>query len=125
MRRSILVADDDKEVCEFIRRLLTAAGFDVDVAHDGNEAIQRFEQIRFDAALVDVIMPEKEGVETIIEARERWPACKLVAMSAGGRTKAEQFLDLAREFGVDATIKKPFRPQALIATMKGLFTEAP
>jgi DNA-binding response OmpR family regulator len=122
---SILIADDEPAICTLLARVLTGAGYAVDLASDGYEAVRRFEAAHYDAAIIDVIMPNKEGIETMIEVKRRWPGCKVIAMSGGGRIGAEQFLDLARAFGVDSTLAKPFRPAAVVGALQSLLARNP
>jgi DNA-binding response OmpR family regulator len=117
---AILVVDDDPGVRDLFARTLKRVGFKVTVAEDGHAAIREMERERFDAAVIDIIMPEKEGIETIVEARARWPECRLIAMSGGGRIAPDDFLDLARIFGAHATLRKPMRSSQLIAALEAV-----
>jgi DNA-binding response OmpR family regulator len=65
-------------------------------------------------------MPEKEGIETIVEIKRRWPGIKVIAMSGGGRIGPDTFLDLAEGLGADVTMRKPLNFQALIAQVHAL-----
>jgi len=114
MGQSILVVDDDPGIRVLLERWLTAAAYDVTVAGDGAQAIAALEQRVFDLLLTDIIMPDREGIETLIEVRKRWPQCRTVAMSGGGRLGAEQFLSLAGHLGAHGTIGKPFKREALL-----------
>jgi CheY-like chemotaxis protein len=111
---SVLVVDDDPVLGGLISRGLRGAGYEVGEAVDGNGAIKALEKTAYDAVVIDIIMPDREGVETIIEIRERWPNIKVIAMSGGGRMDPEMFLNLARTFGADALLKKPFKLRDLL-----------
>ena len=75
--------------------------------------------------LLDIIMPEKEGIETLMEAKQRWPALKVIAMSGGGRIKADDFLQLASDLGADLVLKKPVLPSVLVGHLRQLVQADP
>ena len=113
----ILVIDDDELVRSTIKAALEHAKHEVEVAGDGHQGIARYQGGTFDLVVTDIIMPEKEGIETIIELRQHNPAIKIIAISGGGRTSNEIFLDVAKKFGAVAVLAKPFSPKQLIATV--------
>jgi DNA-binding response OmpR family regulator len=112
-----LFVDDEQPIRALFERALIGAGFEFDGAADGNKAIAKLEQRRYDAVVIDMIMPDREGVETIVEIRKRWPETYIVAISGGGRIDASGFLDLAKALGADRTLTKPFTPAKLLATL--------
>lgn len=114
---SVLVVDDDPVISALIARGLRDLGYRVSAASDGNKAIQALETSTFDTVVIDIIMPDREGVETIIEIRTRWPKVKIIAMSGGGRMDPQMFLSLAGTFGADAVLKKPFKLPELLSLL--------
>ena len=74
----------------------------------------------FTVMITDLIMPEKEGIETIIEVKKNYPAVKIIAISGGGEVGPENFLVLADALGAHTTLKKPFSGQELIRAIKNL-----
>jgi len=121
--RTILVVDDEASFRDFAAETLAAAGFLTRVAGDGREAIRSLEQLPFDLAVVDLVMPEKEGVETIMEIKRRWPGCKVVAICEDGRFPASAYLRLATGVGADATLAKPFSAIAVLDAVRELLSE--
>ncbi len=113
-KTSVLVVEDDQILRNLIVRSLKAAQYQVSEAADGQKAIKALEAAPVSIVVTDIIMPDQEGVETIIEIRRRWPDIKIVAMSGGGRIDPTMILGLAQTFGADALLKKPFKPQDLI-----------
>ncbi len=109
--------DDDPVLGGLISRGLRGLGYKVGEAVDGNKAIKALETATYDAAVIDIIMPDREGVETIIEIRARWPNIKIIAMSGGGRMDPDMFLNLANTFGADALLKKPFKLADLLVLL--------
>ena len=113
----IRVIDDDELVRSTVRATLEHADHEVEVAGDGHQGLARYQSGRFDLVVTDIIMPDKDGIETIIELRQHNPAVKIIAISGGGRTSNEIFLDVAKKFGAVDVLAKPFTPKQLIATV--------
>jgi CheY-like chemotaxis protein len=114
----ILVIDDDELVRATVKAALELAEHEVVVANDGQQGITSYQSGKFDLVVTDIIMPEKEGIETIIELRQHNPAVKIIAISGGGRTSNEIFLDVAKKFGAVDVLAKPFTPKQLLASVK-------
>jgi len=114
---SVLFVDDEQPIRDLFGRALIAAGIEFDSAADGNKALAKLDQRRYDAVVIDIIMPDREGVETIVEIRKRWPETFIVAISGGGRVGAQDFLKLASMLGADRTLTKPFTPAKLLAAL--------
>ncbi|HYH21618.1 MAG TPA: response regulator [Azospirillum sp.] len=111
---NILVADDDHMVRQVLRTTLERAGHHVAVAGSGTEALRLMEKQAFDIAVLDVIMPEKEGIGTLIEARQKHPGMKTIMMSGGGRTGRFDYLEMAKRLGAEHTLQKPFPHKSLL-----------
>ena len=114
--KRILVVDDEPGIRDLASRALMAAGCEVVTAGDGREALKAMAARPFDLAIIDIVMPEKEGVETILEFKKRWPYCKIIAISGAGRLGPEMFLHLAEALGADVTIGKPLSFTQLVQT---------
>jgi CheY-like chemotaxis protein len=109
----ILVVDDDISFRKMLRLTLTKLGHAVTEARDGNEALEVIREAPVDLVMTDLIMPGREGVETIEALRHEYPALKIIAMSGGGRMSAFQYLEIARCMGAHRTLEKPFSTVAL------------
>ncbi len=105
---NILVIDDEELARYTVREILQSAGHAVTEAGNGNEGIKLQHEHRFDLVITDIIMPEKEGVETIIELKRDYPDLKIIGVSGGGRARNLHFLDISEQFGADKVLKKPF-----------------
>ena len=114
----ILVIDDEPAVRDVVRQILEDAGHTVIEAGDGKVGLWMFREMRPDLAIVDLFMPEKEGIETIQDMRAADPAARIVAISGGGRFGATGLLDGAKDLGATTTLGKPFRQDALLSAVE-------
>lgn len=114
----ILVVDDDLIVRETVTRILEDNGYRVLTAENGAQALEIFRAKQPDLVLTDIIMPEKEGIETIIVIRKERRAARIVAMSGGGRVQNRHFLDLAKALGADEVLEKPFSDAELLEKVR-------
>lgn len=110
----ILVMDDEELARFTICEMLGAAGHEAFEAKDGNEGIALQRAQHFDLVITDMIMPDKEGVETLIELKSEYPNLKVIAISGGGRTHNMDFLELAKKYGADKVLQKPFSEEQLV-----------
>jgi CheY-like chemotaxis protein len=119
--KTVLIVDDEACFRELAANALSDGGFLTSVAGDGYEAIRSLEMMPFDLAVVDIIMPEKEGLETIMEIKRRWPGCMVVAMAGDERVPAARYLGMASRLGADALLTKPFSAQSVLETVQAVF----
>jgi len=119
----ILLVDDDDSFRKMLRLTLARMGHVVFEARNGREALRLYAQIPADVVMMDLVMPEKEGVETIEELRQKYPAVKIVAMSGGGRVSASDYLKIATAMGANRTLAKPFSNDELELTLQDLLGE--
>ena len=108
----ILLIEDEAGVRETLAAAIESKGHTAVVACNGREGLEKFRADAFDLVVTDIIMPEKEGVETIKELRTIKPDVKIVAISGGGRTGNMDFLKIAKSLGALHTITKPIRLKA-------------
>jgi DNA-binding response OmpR family regulator len=126
MSPQILVIEDDCTVRELILQTLSKAGYGVIAAEDGVSGLNLFRAKNPDLVITDIVMPQKEGLQTIIELRQAAPNVRVIAMSGGGRYSNTDYLKLARKFGARSTISKPFmRDEMLNAVRDALAEEQP
>jgi CheY-like chemotaxis protein len=119
----ILIIDDEDELRSMLRQMLEQAGHEVTEAVNGAEGIQIYERDAPDLIITDIIMPEKEGVETIIALRRANPDLPIVAISGGGRLEATDFLSMAKKLGARHTLAKPFRRDQLLDAVRQCLPE--
>jgi CheY-like chemotaxis protein len=119
----ILVFDDEPSILLMIKKMLEKAGHDVDVALNGREGLEMFEKNKPDLLITDIIMPEKEGLETIFELRRKYPDLKIIAISGGGRIGPDGYLPGAKLLGANAAFSKPLVPREFLQTVANLLGE--
>lgn len=120
----ILVIDDDKFVRASIRVVLEGAGHEVSDASDAEVGLGLQRANPFDAVIVDLIMPNKEGLETIRELKTDFPSLPIIAISGGGEIVRKNFFQAAELFGAKLTLEKPFGGRELLeAVMRVLDME--
>jgi len=104
----ILVIDDSDEMRKLIKTILIGEGHEIFQAKNGNEALTVFDKNSIDLLILDIVMPEKDGLETITELRKNYGRVKIIAISGGGRIDAGSYLSIAKKLGVKETLSKPF-----------------
>jgi CheY-like chemotaxis protein len=114
----ILIIDDEAAVRKVLRQMLEKEGHEVAEAEDGNAGVQRYQEHPTDLIITDLLMPGKEGMETIVELRKTWPEVKIIVISGGGRMNQANLLTMARFLGAVKTLGKPFERQELLAVVQ-------
>lgn len=117
----VLLIDDEQMVRKLVRKMLERSGHEVTEAENGRLGLQQLKTGAFDLVITDIIMPEMEGVETLMTVREQHPGVKVIAMSGGGRTGNIDFLSAAQKLGAAAILHKPFTLAALAGAIEQAF----
>ncbi|HWX20059.1 MAG TPA: response regulator, partial [Candidatus Binatia bacterium] len=110
----ILIIDNDDYVRGWLRDVLIEARHEVGVAPNGRVGLRELNQRPADLVITEMLLPEMDGVETILALRRGHPGTKIIAVSAGGIVAAHSYLRLARALGVDRTLAKPFTQSELL-----------
>lgn len=122
---TILLVEDNETLRKVLRKTLTiSGGFKVVESENGRQARQMIETHPIDLMVTDVIMPEEEGVETILRIRKQRASLPIIAMSGGARLSAENCLELAQAAGADLTLGKPFTAEQLLTAIRQLLSQA-
>lgn len=120
MAHNILIVDDEAGVRDVLRRKLETCGYDVCEAADGNEAIQALGMMPFDLVITDIIMPERDGLETIIYIRKQQPTVKVIAISAPSN---QLYLQNAAALGAERTFEKPLHLAEVADAVAGMLPD--
>ena len=122
---TILLIDDDDDVRPTIAAMLARGGHDIRQAENGVEGMEMYRYKAADLVLTDLVMPEKEGLATILELRKLNPSVKIIAMSGGFAYDPKLYLHMATRFGADRVLRKPFSPQELLETVQATLDAPP
>lgn len=116
----ILIIDDNVKFLNMLRKMLERAGHEVVEAPNGEVGTKLFREDRTDLIITDIFMPEKEGLELIIELKQEFSTVKIIAISGGGREGNFSYLKAARELGADRSFAKPFERQEILDAIQEL-----
>lgn len=112
---SVLVVDDEEQVRQLIRETLEQAGYEVQEARDGKEGLERYRTKPADLVIMDILMPDQDGLESIMTLRREFPASRVIAMTGGSdMIGILNFLDVAKMLGARRTLQKPFEMKTLV-----------
>ncbi|HEV8112316.1 MAG TPA: response regulator [Planctomycetota bacterium] len=120
----ILVVDDDDAFRAMLRETLERAGHEVHDAPNGAIALEIDQRTPCDVVVIDLVMPEKEGLETILELRRRRSRTKIIAMSGGGSGNPQSNLAIAARLGARRTLTKPFSRGELLLAVDHVLVDA-
>ena len=110
----LLLIDDEEEFRGVVGEFLKKAGFIVRLAASGDEGIEIFRKERIDLVIVDIWMPDKDGLETMMDIRRSFSGAKVIAISGGGPSGNLQPLARAKQLGAKAVLTKPFTNDELL-----------
>jgi DNA-binding response OmpR family regulator len=114
----VCVIDDDEQVRATLAEILRRSGYTVVLASDGDVGLEVVAQTSPAIVITDIVMPNREGIETIRELRRRSPEIRILAISGGGsKSSSTDFLELAYALGADDVLAKPFRMAELLHKM--------
>lgn len=119
---SVLIIDDDTSIRRVLRSALERAGHHVEEAGDGAEGMQRYRTAPADLVITDLFMPDQDGIETIQQLRDEFPASRILAISGGAVGGPTGTLTDAMLFGANAALAKPFTIQQLNSAVAELLT---
>lgn len=115
----ILILEDNADLRDLLALQLRAQGFEVAAAGNGDAALRLMARKPADVVLTDVFMPDKDGLETIVEIRTRYPGVRIFAMSGWESRAGLDYLKVAREIGAARTFRKPFDIEELVRELRG------
>jgi len=122
--KTILVIEDNEVILTLIYDLLTRSGYKVLTAHDGQKGLKVYYSNSPCIVITDIVMPEKDGLEVIMELNKQKPKPKIIALSGGGKIGPETYLTLAERLGANRTIEKPFNVSELLEAVQDLLVQS-
>lgn len=126
---TVLLVEDNESLRGLLQCALDEAGYRVLAAADGHQALQIAEDSPIDVVVTDILMPEVNGLELIVELKAHHSSCRIIAMTGGGSMLVNTIDSLndrnADVFGTHYTLQKPFQPDELIAALEAVLAENP
>jgi len=119
----IIVIDDEPYILLMLKKMLEKEGHIVDMATNGVEGIELYHKNGADLIITDIVMPEKEGLETIINLKSENPSLKVIAISGGGRVDSREYLHSASLLGAERIFQKPFKKDEIVQAVNELLGE--
>lgn len=119
--KKILIIDDEELIRLTIEDVLINEGYAVDTADNGEQGYQMQLNTGFDLVITDILMPVKEGIQTIKALRQKWPRLPIIAISGGGKIRNADYLDTARQVGANAVLAKPFTEEDILGVVRTCF----
>ena len=125
IRPLILLVDDDVTMLQAISAHLDLEGFESVLSQTAAQAIEFLKDLSISVVIMDIFMPDQDGMETISEIRARWPHLPIIAMSGGWRTiSPDTILETAQALGAQGALAKPFDRQTLVEAIRRLLHPA-
>jgi DNA-binding NtrC family response regulator len=118
----ILIIDDDRQMRRLLMRILTGVGHTVRQAENGRDGVESFARQRADMVITDIVMPDMEGLETILSLRRENPTLPIIAISGG---TDPVYLRAAASLGATGSLRKPFAPTALLELVEAMLGATP
>lgn len=120
---NILIVEDDEAVQSMLRKTLELEGYNVSTAENGRVGVRAYQEKAFDLVITDLIMPDMDGIETIISLLEDDPDAKIIAISGGGLNNPDGYLEMAKRIGAAKIFSKPLDRKRLLGAVKELTTK--
>lgn len=118
--KRILIVDDEPNIRDSLRIILSKRGYDVETAYDGINALEKFKLSHFDVVITDIVMPQEDGMGLIMQIQRLNVKVRLITMSGGGKyTDPVIYLNMSKALGVDYTFTKPIDNELLIEAIEG------
>ena len=121
---SILLVDDDEQFRAMLSEVLADAGYQVHEACNGQQAIEMYVGLPTDLVITDLVMPEKEGLEMITELKQLYADVRIIAISGGTRGDKQTCLKMAKAFGAQRVLAKPFSHSELLDAVSQVLDQA-
>lgn len=114
----ILIVDDEESLIDLLIDFLVGNGYEVEGCIDSTDAKNKFLEFKPDIVITDVIMPDIDGIELLLELRKINADIRIIVMSGGNRGHADTYLQMADKLGANTIIRKPFELTELLLEIK-------
>lgn len=118
--KKLLLIDDDQKILDLLQHYLRTDGYSFLFANDGNEGIDLYKENNIDLVIMDIFMPNMDGIQTMLEMKSMTRQCPILVISGGGELTGLEFLRQAKALGADEAMVKPFSKDELCKTVQSL-----
>lgn len=119
MMPSVLIVDDDDQLRQLLRATMEQAGYQVREGRTGREGLLSYRSKPADVVIMDILMPDQDGLEAIMELRKEFPDAKIIAITGGAvKMNVPDFLDVAKLMGAQRSLYKPFSMTEVVAAVE-------
>ena len=118
--KKILIVEDEFFVRNPLKLYLQMKGYEIHEKENGLGVLELHEKEKFDLIICDIVMPEKEGIDTIKELKDRHPDVKIISMSGSDKISPENYLFMTKLLGIEIALAKPFRTEYLYKAVEML-----
>ena len=118
--KKILLIDDEEAVRRIVGEILKRGGYEVHCAEDGRSGLELVKHQSFDLLITDLLMPERDGLETIMALRRQHAPLKIMVISGCGQSLGGEYMKIAEHLGADLTLAKPFTGSELLTAVAKL-----
>ncbi len=122
--KNILIVDDEKEIREMVKDMLIRDGLNIELACSGVKAMESLSKNHFDLVITDIVMPDENGIDLIMDIKKQYSNIPVIAMSGGGGIEGRfDYLEIAKLIGANCILKKPFSLELLTGSVNELIAE--
>ena len=119
-KQKLLIVDDNEQLLSMLNEYLAEHGYDVICSLSGEDAINIFSEFNPDLVITDIVMPDIDGIELLLNLRKINPTIKVIAMSGGNQGHGDTYLKMANKLGANTILNKPFKLSDLVDEIKKL-----
>ncbi|TIH13777.1 response regulator [Marinifilum sp. JC120] len=118
--KTILIVDDDPKMLELLKHYLRNEEVNALAALDGEQGLSLFESNPVDLVIIDIFMPNMDGIQTILELKQKKPECRILVISGGGEFTGLEYLKQAKALGAKEALVKPFTQNDFLTTIHSI-----
>lgn len=119
--KTILIVDDDPKMLDLLKHYLRDEQAILLSASDGEECLELFESNSVDLVIIDIFMPNMDGIQAIMEVKQKNPSSKILVISGGGEYTGLEYLKQAKALGAGEALVKPFTQHDFLTTVRNMF----
>ena len=120
--KTILIIDDDPKMHDLLKHYLRDEQLEVLTASDGEEGLRMHESNNVDLVIIDIFMPNMDGIQTIMEMKQQYIDIKILVISGGGEFTGLEYIKQAKALGASEALVKPFTQKDFLSTVQKMLS---